>query len=274
MKGEKDLPTRQHITVDEFSIFRRTHNGQVTRPQWGRDDWYDYLSQPGRQLVELHALTEERFLRFGSFLRDFHLRAASVSDLATAIRDQMVGDDSSGGVTSLQLLVERMSIFIQDIRVASQQNEQALASICATLEKLQQPLQAFQRITKTLQVVGVTTRVECSGFADSRNNLSHLSDSIRRLGRLIAVNMNEINDQVLILHTLSNDALRNEADLNRGKSERAILVVEQARGVLTHIVENRNKALVQSESLTLSSRNVSHSIAEIVSSIQFHDITR
>ncbi len=64
-----------------------------------------------------------------------------------------------------------------------------------------------QRITKTLQVVGVTTRVECSGYDDSRNNLGHLSDSIRRLGNLIAGNMSEINAQVSILHSLSKDAL-------------------------------------------------------------------
>ena len=274
MKNEMTLLKKQHMTVDEFDVLTRTQREQGSRPQWNRDDWYDYLSQPGRQLVELNALTEERFLSFGSFLRDFHLRAAGVSDLATVIRDQMVGDDESGGVTSLQLLVERMSIFLQDIQVASLRNEQALTSICATLENLQQPLQAFQRITKTLQVVGVTTRVECSGFADSRNNLAHLSDSIRRLGSLIAVNMNEINEQVSILHTLSKDALRNESTLNKGQSARAMVIVEQARGVLVQLVENKNKALVQSESLTQSSNSVSHNIAEIVSSIQFHDITR
>lgn len=274
MKNEVTLLTEQHIVVDAFDVHSRTHSEQDLRPQWNRDDWYDYLSQPGRQLVELHALTEERFLSFGTFLRDFHMRAAGVSDLTTAIRDQMVGDDASGGVTSLQLLVERMSIFLQDIRTASQRNEQALTSICTTLESLQQPLQAFQRITKTLQVVGVTTRVECSGFVDNHNNVMHLSDSIRRLGSLIAGNMHEINDQVTILHTLSKDALRNESALNIGQSARAMVVVEQARGVLAQLVENRSKALVQSESLTQSSKSVSQSIAEIVSSIQFHDITR
>ena len=266
--------TRQQITIDEFDVHSRTHSEQNNRPQWNRDDWYDYLSLPGRQLVELHALTEERFLGFGSFLRDFHTRAASVSEHATVIRDQMLGDDASGGVTNLQLLVERMSIFLQDIQTASQRNEQALTSICGTLESLQQPLLSFQRITKTLQVVGVTTRVECSGYDDSRNNLGHLSDSIRRLGNLIAGNMSEINAQVSILHSLSKDALRNESALNKGQSIRAMEVVEQTRGVLVQLVENKSKALVQSETLTQSSKSVSQSIGEIVSSIQFHDITR
>lgn len=247
---------------------------EVLSPEWGLDDWYDNLSQPGRKMVELHALTEERFLQFGSFLSDIHSRTMGVAEISTAIRDQMIGDDASAGIANLQMLVERMSIFLHDIQISSARNEKALTSLCETLERLHQPLQAFQRITKTLQVVGITTRVECSEFSGNNNNVTHLSDSIRRLGNLIAGNMNEIVDQVSILHSLSKDALRNESALNNGQSSRAMSVVEQARGVLASLVENRNAAMRQSEALTESSRAVSHSVAEIVSSIQFHDITR
>lgn len=264
----------QPVPFSQRDLGSHVQSDSPPRPQWSRDDWYDCLSRPGRQLIELHALTEDRFLNFGAFLRDFHTRATSVSSLALIIRDQMVGDEASGGISSLQLLVERMSLFLQDIRTSSEQNEQALTSICTTLERLHQPLQAFQRITKTLQVVGITTRVECSGFADSQNNVTNLSDSIRRLGALIAGNMNEIIDQVAILHKLSREALRNESALNNGQSTTAMAVVDQARGVLAQLVENRNSALEKSESLTITSKAVEHSIAEIVSSIQFHDITR
>ena len=260
--------------VNESDARSRTRREQSSDPQWNRDDWYEYLSQPGRQLVELHALTEDRFLYFGSFLHDFHKRATNVSTLAASIRDRMVGDEASGGIAQLQMLVERMSIFLHDIRTTSGRNEQALSSICSALELLHQPLQAFQRITKTLQVVGITTRVECAEFATGQDNVTHLSDSIRRLGNLIAGNMNEIIDQVTILYGLSKEALRNESALNNGQSSRAMDVVEQARAVLAQLVENSNRALQQSESLTKASTAVTHSTAEIVSSIQFHDITR
>ncbi|MBE0500119.1 MAG: methyl-accepting chemotaxis protein [Desulfuromonadales bacterium] len=244
------------------------------RPRWDRDEWYEYLSQPGRQLVELHALTEDRFLSFGASLTDFHKRATAVSNLASSIQGKIIGDESSGGIQKLQMLIERMSIFIHDIRTISGQNERALFSICAALEQLQSPLQLFGEITRRLQIIGITTRIECSGFSDSQNNITHLSDSIRRLGRLIAGDMNEIIDQVAILYDLSKAAHCNESALNNGESARAMAVVAEARSVLEQLVTNSCRARQQSESLTKSSAAVTQSIAEIVSSIQFHDITR
>ncbi len=272
--GQHLLTQNYNTIVDEYNKQSCSSSEHDSSPQWNRDDWYEYLSQPGRQLVALHALTEDRFLYFGSFLNDFHKRAMKVSELAALIQAHMVGDEASGSIAQLQLLVERMSIFLHDIRTTSGRNEQALAVICTALEQLHQPLQAFQRITKTLQVVGITTRVECSGFAGNQDNIMHLSDSIRRLGHLIAGNMNEIIDQVTVLSSLSKEALRNESALNNGQSARALAVVEQARAVLAQLVANSSRALQQSESLTDASTSVARSTAEIVSSIQFHDITR
>jgi hypothetical protein len=265
------LQSQERNAVDESHGSSCISNSQ---PAWDRDDWYEYLSQPGRYLVELHALTEDRFLRFGSFLSNFHKRAATVSELATLIRDRMVGDEAAGGISSLQSLVERMSIFLHEIKVTSGCNEKSLRSICSALEQLHQPLQAFQRITKTLQIVAITTRIECSDFEESQDNVRHLSNSIRRLGNLISGNMNEIVDQVDILYGLSKEALRNESALNNELSSRAMAVVEQARSVLAQLVVNSNRALLQSESLTNASKAVAQSTAEIVTSIQFHDITR
>ncbi len=265
---------KSHISVERVEAQNQLRSEKCFRPQWSRDDWYEYLSQPGRQLVELHAMTEDRFLYFGSFLNNFHKRAKSVSALAVAIRARMVGDEAAGGIEKLQMLVERMSTFLHDIQTTSGRNEQALTLICAALERLHHPLRAFQKITKTLQVVGITTRVECSGFSVSQDNAMNLSESIRRLGSLISLNMNEIVDQVSVLSSLSKEALRNESALNKGHSTRAMVVVEQARSVLAQLVENSKEAMQQSESLTKASSAVTQSTAEIVSSIQFHDITR
>ena len=181
-----------------------------TAVKWSQHDWQEHLQAPGRRLVELHALTENSFLLIGESLQDFYSRAGEVSAAADRISGDLLGPDASERLTRLQLMVERMSIFLAEIKKSSQHNEKSLQEICTALKRLKDPLKSFQKITKTLQVIGVTTRVECSDHVDSGSaNGSVLSDSLRRLAALISGNMAAIVDQVALLHNLSEEALKN-----------------------------------------------------------------
>jgi hypothetical protein len=173
----------------------------------------------------------------------------------------------------MQGLIERMSGFLCEIQQASQNNETALRSICTALSGLNSPLQSFQRITRTLQIIGITTRIERSEHNDEHNDTTVLSEGLRHLASLIAGNMLEICDQVAVLRTLSEAALRNEVALNNGQSSSARAAIDSARMMLTEQVNNRQQALQKSDDLARTSGNVSRCVAEIVSSIQFHDIT-
>lgn len=246
-----------------------------TAVKWSQHDWQEHLQAPGRRLVELHALTENSFLLIGESLQDFYSRAGKVSAAADCISADLLGPDSAERLTRLQLLVERMSIFLAEIKKSSQHNEKSLQEICTALKRLKDPLKSFQKITKTLQVIGVTTRVECSDHVESGSaNGSVLSDSLRRLAALISGNMAAIVDQVALLHNLSEEALKNESALNNGQSSRATVAVEHARAVLVELGVNHDNAAGKSESLAQCSTGISSSIGEIVSSLQFHDITR
>ncbi len=253
------------------------HDKNVSGPpaRWNRNDWQSCLLSPGRRLVELNALTENSFLQIGELLQGFYHRASEVSRAAGQITEQLLGDSAAEHVARLQLLVERMSIFLGEIRGSSEKNEQSLQAICTSLDNLKDPLKAFQKITKTLQVVGITTRVECSSHVESGSgNSSVLSDSLRRLAVQIAGNMEAIVEQVALLQRLSTEALRNEAALNNGQSSRAMDAVAHARSVLVELGANHDRAVSRSEGIAKCSANISTSIGEIVSSMQFHDITR
>ncbi len=242
---------------------------------WNQHDWQIHLQSPGRRLIELNALTENSFLQIGEALHGFYRRAGEVSTAATGISGELLGDSAAENVSRLQLLVERMSIYLGEIKQSSQQNEESLRAICQALDHLEKPLKAFQKITKTLQVVGITTRVECSSHVESGSqNSSVLSDSLRRLAVLIAGNMESIIDQVALLKKLSTEALKNEAALNNGQSTRAQEAVNHARAVLVELGNNHARAVGKSETIAMISANISNNIGEIVSSMQFHDITR
>ncbi len=257
------------------TAFDHTDTETKTPAKWGLQDWQSHLRSPGRRLIELHALTENCFLQIGEALHGFYQRSNEVSTTASRIAEELLGDGAAEHVTRLQLLVERMSIFLGEIKTSSQQNEESLQAICQALVHLQNPLKSFQKITKTLQVVGITTRVECSGYVESGSeNSSVLSDSLRRLAVLIAGNMEAIIDQVALLQKLSTEALKNESALNNGQSSRAKEAVDHARAVLVELGVNHDRAAGKSEGIATCSSDISKNIGEIVSSMQFHDITR
>lgn len=252
-----------------------SHSGIDDTTQWDQNEWSSRLQDSGRRLIELHALTENSFLEIGESLQNFYTRAKKVSGSAGSIAEELLGEDASRHLGQLQQLVERMSLFLGQIRESSQRNEASLREICRALDQLKSPLGAFQKITKTLQVVGITTRVECSGHVETgTENSSVLSDSLRRLADLIAGNMEAIIEQVGLLRALSEEALENEAALNNGQSSRAQEAIEHVRSVMVELGANHERAADKSERIARSSSDISKSIGEIVSSMQFHDITR
>gem|GEM_PF-5546974 len=243
------------------------------RRSWDHAQWHDRLSQPSRDLLELQAVTENSFLFIGDQLRDFHQRSRQIASAAATVQNRLDSDSTVEGVVRMQSLIERMSAFLDEIQLSSQNNETALRAICVALSGLNGPLQSFQRITRTLQIIGITTRIERSTHTDENNDATVLSEGLRHLATLIAGNMLEISDQVTVLRSLSETALRNEVALNGGQSASARIALDSARQMLTDQLENRQLALQKSDDLTKSSANISRCVAEIVSSIQFHDIT-
>lgn len=241
--------------------------------QWSLAEWHDRLGQPGHDLLELQALTENSFLFIGEQLRDFHQRSGGIAALSVEIQQQFAGEAAIEGVRHMQALVERMSVFLEEIRQASQKNAAALGAICAALTGLDTPLQAFQRITRTLQIIGITTRIERSEYRDDRSDGTVLSEGLRHLATMIAGNMLEIIDQVGVLRSLSESALRNETALYRSQSSAARSAIDAARDVFTEQVGSRQQSLQRSDDLARASADISRCIAEVVSSVQFHDIT-
>lgn len=241
--------------------------------QWSLDEWNDRLSRPGRDLLELQALTENNFLFIGDQLRDFHLRSGKIAAAAAEVQRVLAGEAAVEGVRHMQALIERMSSFLDDIHQSSLKNASTLRSICTALASLDTPLQAFQRITRTLQIIGITTRIERSEYSDERSDGTVLSEGLRHLASMISGNMQEIIDQVASLRTLSETALRNESALNTSQSARARGAINNARTVFSEQVGNRQQALQRSDDLAHTSVEISRCIAEVVSSVQFHDIT-
>jgi len=244
-----------------------------TAMQWSLDEWNARLSRPGRDLLELQALTENNFLFIGDQLRDFHLRSSKIATAAAEVQKVLAGEAAVEGIRHMQALIERMNSFLDDIHQSSLKNAATLRSICTALAGLDTPLQAFQRITRTLQIIGITTRIERSEYSEERSDGTVLSDGLRHLATMIAGNMLEIIEQVGALRTLSEAALRNESILNTSQSVRARTAIDNARAVFAKQVGNRQQALQRSDDLAQTSTEISRCIAEVVSSVQFHDIT-
>jgi len=241
--------------------------------QWSLDEWRDRLSRPGRDLLELQALTENNFLFIGDQLRDFHLRSGKIAAAAAQVQKALAGEAAVEGVRHMQALIERMHSFLDDIHQSSLKNASTLRSICTALAGLDTPLQAFQRITRTLQIIGITTRIERSEYSDDRSDGTVLSEGLRHLAAMIAGNMLEIINQVAELRALSETALRNESALNSSQSSRARAAIDNARAVFAEQVGKRQQSLQRSDDLAHTSAEISRCVAEVVSSVQFHDIT-
>ena len=228
---------------------------------------------PIQELATFAGRTEGQFLSLGKALRDFHSRAGEVSTLAAEVTALMMGSQSTGSVSDLENLLQRMSVHLDDVETASDGNEGALLTVRQALETVFEPLEAYGKIVRNLQLLSFSTRVE-SPASREPESFHVLAADLKRLSGTIGSKVDEIVSRIERLDTLTQDAASRLTQLRERQAVEVHRHLDQAR---TNLFDLHRKHRVDSDRasfLSARSSDISTGIGEIVASIQFHDITR
>lgn len=231
------------------------------------------LREMATELTEFGNREERQFLLIGERLADFHKQAKEVSDHSQAAIDCLMKDEAGGALDDLRSLLDGLADHIeQDIKEA-RHNEESLSRLIAHLERIDQPLQSLAKVVKVLLALSFSTRVE-STHGQRGQILQVLADNLKELAAKIHDKTEKVRDRLRSMSELAVTARDRMRYLHGESLVRARSIIQQS-GVLFDVVSNRRKqSLADASLLNSHSRNVSEAISEVVSSIQFHDITR
>lgn len=236
--------------------------------------WQDSLINPSVILRTLAGTTEDEFLHIGSQMQNFYQRSSDITAMANQLVDAVTGQQIRLLIDRFRQIMADMEIYLSGARSQNHNSCETLERIPVLLEQVSQPLESFRKMTKTLRMLGISTKIESSRLGDMGNGFQTLALDVEKLSELVcqkSVNILEHRHQLSktiaadlqVVHASETAQNRDVSDI-LAKTSRNL---EELEGVNTRCGTLGN--LISS-----ISRDVTANISEVVSSLQMHDMTR
>jgi methyl-accepting chemotaxis protein len=235
-----------------------------------KSGWKAVLKDLAGKIEDLNSSTEREFLEIGEMLQGFYRSAKEISRESEAVTGLMSGERVTAAIEGLRGIFGR----IEGMQSESQQLGEALDGILRTLGGVDGSLAGFNRFIQTLKVFCISIRIESARLGSSDIGFDTLADDINKLASDIAARSTTIIDRLDSLTALIGMNLYNVRKLEATHSGQIRTIIAQTQSSLATLVENHG--ISNAASMRIGSRYVefSRKIGEIVSSMQFHDITR
>jgi methyl-accepting chemotaxis protein len=226
------------------------------------------------RLHQLAGSTENEFLAIGERLQDFHARTAEIGNSSAAVTEQMGGEEIREAIRELGSIIDRMGDFLTLMKGGTEQNSATLRNILQMIERVDEPLAGFKKIMKVLHVLGTSTKIESARLGQLGMGFNNLADDVENLAVQINDKSARIMGENVSLSCKIRETLVRMSDIEAAQREDVHLVLNTTRASLGMITGVHRKCVEVAAAIAAASGGVSRNISEVVTSMQFHDITR
>lgn len=248
--------------------FHFPHLTRSSRPAWR--GWVEHLHQDGALLHELSSTTEGEFLRIGESLQDYYRRAREISRLASSVAERISGDEMAHARLELQSVFEE----VKHQSEASRKGVEGLSSLLQAFNEIPTQLGSFDKTVKHLQVLCNFIRIESARLGERGAGFDALSDDVRRLGSTVASKSTDLAERSDSISVLIRTHLRMAAGFSSREKEQGKEILKRAEQNLSALSDRYQRSSSTLQEIADRWVHISRNIGEVVSSLQFHDITR
>lgn len=236
--------------------------------------WHAQLTPTMEILRRLAGSTEHQFLELGEKLQDFSLRSSLISTTARNLVELVAGSESTELTNRLRRLFSDMDDYLGRVSTQGVQSCNTLEQIMVQLDNVVQPLEGFQKMDKALRMLSISTKIESARLGELGAGFTTLAMDVEKLSQAVSEKSAGIMIQRQSLTQLINNNLEmvRATEAHQYADAHAILATT---GNNLGTLEQVNSACSETgNQVGLISEEISADIGTVVSSMQFHDITR
>jgi len=236
--------------------------------------WYDRLEECSGILIGLNEKTETDFIHLGDTLdsnnediKNIILESEEVLSIITGNELEEITESLTTNIETIKDLFKKQDDESRRIWDSFMEMKELMKSAFAQLKD-------FSKSTNKIQVFGISTRIAISRFTKNVMDFKSLADNITQMSDTVKSKMNQIERSIETLFELLDSNIKkiDEIDLRRKElGEDAIIDMKNSVFSLKkNYQENFNKI----EEIHKIGKGIESKISGIVTSVQFHDISR
>ncbi len=236
--------------------------------------WAEQLLGVGEKLDAVVASSEDRFLTLVERLQDFYQRAEDMSSRSHEMVELMTGEGIRKTTEGLRDILQELRLHLENPDHSTERTRAVFHEHLRAIRSLASSLDDFGMLVMNLSMLGFLTKVENAYLSSENAGFTSLTDDVRLLADTIKAKVLTIRSSSESVHAHLVRALGEISvfETIKGEQERTMLdkAFENHRSLLDRHAAASGSAL----RIDQGTRKIASSIAEIVMSLQFHDITR
>jgi len=232
--------------------------------------WAERMRGAGARLLELNRATEAEFLEVGQKLQDFYGRTKEIAGLSSSVASLLFGAQISDIIDRTRALNDH----IRRMEVSSSKGTSILQGICGTIRSIGTQLNGFYKIVMQLRMLCLTIKIESARLSDQNLSFDILASDVGKLALEIEQKCASLDEWSRRLGMLIQKTLQQVIGLEAALRHQSNIIIEKTMGNLESLKAQHQLATAGAEQLAGRYDSVSRSIGEVITSLQFHDITR
>lgn len=238
------------------------------------EEWHAIVEPSLVTLQKLAGTTEDEFLQIGSQMQDFYVRSSEITSLSNQLVDSVSGDQVHSLIERLRQMMADMDAYLASTRNQSSDSCATLEQILQQLDQVSHPLEGFQKMTKTLRMLGISTKIESSRLGEMGIGFLTLALDVEKLSHLVSEKSSNILSHRHLLAQMIADNLRIVRSSEAVQDKELGGVLASTSMSLEELVSVNSRCSSLGSLVSSVSSEVSGNISEVVSSMQMHDMTR
>ncbi len=236
--------------------------------------WHSLLTPIMELLQRLAGTTEHQFLQLGERLQDFSLRSCRISASAGELVQLVAGDESSQLTTRLRTLFTDIDTYLNRIRTQSNSSCHTLEQVMSQLDQVVQPLEGFQKMDKALRMLSISTKIESARLGELGAGFTTLALDVEKLSLTVSQKSSGIMGERQNLMQLITENLETSRRTEASQHADAQTILTGINASLETMAQLNQACSDAGNRVGLIAEEVVAETGTVVSSMQFHDITR
>lgn len=218
--------------------------------------------------------TEKEFLSIGQNLQTYHKSAKNITGIAGNINEIISDKILKSGINELSKLLLKINDYLNSSAEDIKGGESSLYNIMSVLDSVVDNLSGFKRIVKHLRMLGISTRIESARLSHDDAGFTALAENVEKLSSIINERASNIKVKATQLTAIINETISRIITLESKQNEQTTRILGTISLNMSALNDKYNHCSQKAGLISEKSAVISQNISRIVSSIQFHDITR
>lgn len=260
---------------DNYAIDSVDDGGNMMReaPAY-RKELAQSLNNLFKQVEEFLVISEDDFLAIGGKLREYQSHCKKVNELAKIIIEAIGTDILSAGISKLSGLFASIGTHYENAQETIAKDGNDLNNILTKLTAIENSLAGFDKIVKTLRMLGIASKIESARLNLMDGGFFLLAETVDKMSAQIGERKKEILKKSSSLLVQLKKSLKDLSGLS-AEQETQITAFKQSTETSLTMFQQKNQTCASAiGEIKGIGTKLTESLMNIVQSIQFHDITR